>query len=69
MKNAYDGVHFYCKVAGLHPATLLKNELLHRNFCKDFANFEGTATLKNTLERLRLIGESLENSFFFGFQF
>ena len=38
-ENTYASVSFFSKVAGLRPATLLKNRLRHRCFPVDFVKF------------------------------
>ena len=43
---------FFDKVAGLRPATLLKNSLWHRCFLVNFAKFLRTPFSKNTSGRL-----------------
>ena len=45
---------FFNKVAGLRPATLLKNRLWHRCFPVNFAKFLRTTFLQNTSGRLLL---------------
>ena len=47
--------HFFKKVVGLRPATLLKRRLWHRCFPVIFANFLRTPFLQNTSGRLLLI--------------
>ena len=50
---------FYNKVAGLRPATLLKERLQHRCFPEIFAKFLRTSFSQNTSGRLLLIIKSL----------